>query len=107
MLARDLFARARAGRPAPPATATPPFPEQGSRAPAFPEEGGGSRGAAGAPPLPRLSAVLIDGPWRQALLDGRPVGEGGVVDGYEVIEITPRGVRLEKDGRTHTIGLGD
>jgi hypothetical protein len=57
--------------------------------------------------LPELSAILIDGPWRQAVIAGRAVAEGETVEGYRVLEITSRSVRISKGKAVHELQLGE
>jgi hypothetical protein len=107
MLSRDLFARGHA--------APRPDPDGGARAASSASPG--SREPAGSPALrpapapepvaPRLEGIVIDGPARRAVLAGHVVTEGETVDGYRVIEITARGVRLERQGVTQDLSLGE
>jgi hypothetical protein len=107
MLARDLFVRGRAAPRSEPDgqvhAATPATP--GSRAPASRPDP--RPASATEPAVPGLAGIFIDGPSRRAVLAGRTVTEGETIDGYRVIEITTRGVRLERGGVTQELLLGE
>ena len=56
--------------------------------------------------LPLLSGVLIDGPSRQAVLDGRVVGVGEHVGGYRVESIDSEAVIVGRAGSKHRVTIG-
>jgi hypothetical protein len=58
------------------------------------------------PKLPTLSSVLIDGPSRQAVLDGRIFAIGEQVGDYRVDAIESDTVTLRRDGSTHLLTMG-
>ncbi|MBN1826702.1 MAG: hypothetical protein JW958_10575 [Candidatus Eisenbacteria bacterium] len=92
-LDRDLFAPARRGSyraDAAENAATPSAPRRPAR-----------------PRSPVLSAIWIDGPSRQAILNGRPMAEGEEFDGYRVIRIGRDGVILERDGAELRLPWGE
>jgi hypothetical protein len=53
----------------------------------------------------RLSAIWIGPLRRVAVIDGRAVGEGDSVGGYEVVEIHEAGVRLAAGARVWELRL--
>lgn len=65
-------------------------------------------GAAQAVAKPRyaLTAVLISTVRKVAVVNGRPVREGGRVDGAEIVRIEPTAVHLRDAGRALVIPLG-
>jgi hypothetical protein len=53
--------------------------------------------------LPELSGILIDGPSRHAVLDGRIVGVGEQVGAYRIAAIEPDAVVLRAGSSTHRL----
>lgn len=58
------------------------------------------------PRLPTLSGVLIDGPSRQAVLDGEVVSIGDRIRDFVVVAIESGAVTLRRDGSTHRLSMG-
>lgn len=104
-LTRDLFARAR-GEIAPSPSLPLPAPGAPREAPVEAYESPVAETRPAPPAEPRLTGVLIDGPWRQAVIDGQIVREGDTVQGYRVSEITTRSVRLDAKSGALTLTLG-
>ena len=70
------------------------------------------RPAGAAPAAPRAAAPaslrlegIIQGPARVAIVSGRPVQAGDVVNGATVLEVLTRGVRLSRAGKVQTLML--
>jgi hypothetical protein len=61
--------------------------------------------AAGGPPT--LTGIFIDGVTREAILNGRRVRVGDRVAGYQVSEIAPDGVRVERGKTTVRLQRGE
>jgi len=60
-----------------------------------------------AAPRPRLAGILVDGPWRQAVFGSRVVVVGDSVAGQRIVAIEADRVRLERDGQTRELQVGD
>jgi hypothetical protein len=58
------------------------------------------------PPLPELSAILIDGSVRQALVAGRVVTVDQEIGGYRVAAIEPAAVLLVREGHVYRLEMG-
>ena len=65
----------------------------------------GAPAAPGAPPA--LSGIFIYGATREAILNGRRVREGDRVGGYQVLEIAPDGVQLQKGKKIVRLQRGE
>ena len=61
--------------------------------------------AKGAKPQPRLQSVLISQRRKLAVIDGRTVRLGGVIDGARVVAITEGSVTLRRGAETRTLSL--
>ncbi len=55
---------------------------------------------------PEITGVFINGGYKQATIGGNVVSPGDEVGGYRVIDITPAGATVEREGRTDTLVLG-
>lgn len=55
---------------------------------------------------PDITGVFISGGYKQATIGGKVVSPGDEVGGYRVIDITPDGATVERDGSTYTLALG-
>lgn len=58
-----------------------------------------------APPLPALSAILIDGSARQAVLSGEIAGVGDVVTSFNVLEIGESWVKVGRYGAEYILTM--
>ena len=87
-LSRDLFAPPR----------RKPYASQKRVAPAHQATG---------PRVPRLTAILIDGASRQAMVGRAMISQGDIVSGYTVVEIARGWVVLQKDGVSYTLRVGE
>lgn len=74
-----------------------------------PDGAQGKGGAEAAPPPPRpdlaLQSTLVAAGRRSAVINGRIVGVGGVIEGVRVVGITPSRVRLRDARGTFTLRL--
>lgn len=61
-----------------------------------------------APARPRfeLTAVLISPARRVAIVNGKPYGQGALVDGAEIVAIESASVRLRENGVEREVSLG-
>lgn len=53
-----------------------------------------------------VNAIIVSDERRVAIVNGKRVGEGQVVAGATVVEITKDAVRIDVDGREQTLQLG-
>jgi len=93
---RELALAYRAMEPAPaPVAKAKPEPRRAVRAAPRPPK----------PPALDLSAVVVDGAEKVAIINGRVVGIGEKVEGYTLIDVTPRGAKLRRGARETSIAL--
>jgi len=88
----------------------PPFQE--SRRPYRPAAPETAAPAAAPPPAVKVTGVVLTGDASRALVQvggGAPelVAMGARIGGWELTEISPDGIVLTRQGRTHRVGLGD
>jgi MSHA biogenesis protein MshK len=95
------MAGASAGATAQPKLADPTRPPQSGAS----QETDTASEAKGAKPQPRLQSVLISKRRKLAVIDGRTVRLGGVIDGARVVAITEGSVTLRRGAETKTLSL--
>ncbi len=66
---------------------------------------GGKKPTRRKPKTPHLSAILIDGKTRQAVLSGEIAAPGDVVNGFLVLEIGSEWVRLEMKNKEYQLWM--
>jgi hypothetical protein len=63
--------------------------------------------AAASVPTPKLTSVLIAPDRRLAVIDGVTLAQGTSHGGLQLLEVTPSGAKVRKDGRTIQLRLSD
>jgi hypothetical protein len=91
-----------AALPAPPTSARDLFSPVSKRRPDLAQPQARRKEAA----LPALSGILIDGPQRHAVLDGRILGVGERVGAFRIAAIEPDAVVLRDGSSTHRLTVG-
>lgn len=57
------------------------------------------------PPPLNLAATVVDGTEKVAILNGRVVGVGERIDGYELVDVAARWAKLRRDGREYVVRM--